>query len=261
MNFPSEQDFGLLLIQLFVTLSAALGLGELFRRLGQAQVIGEVMAGVLLGPSVLGALSPNAFVSLFPPAQTPLLGTIAWLGSVFLLLVAGTEVDLGTIRKKKRVIFVTSIISILLPFGLGFAFAMHLPDAYLKDPAQRLTFTLFVATAISISAIPLVAKILMDLKLLKTQFGQTVMGCAVINDLVGWIFFVTILSLITGVGARERSVTTVALLTVGFSVATLTVGKQLTERLFAAFHRRNFLSEGILGIAVLIAFISAGITQ
>src|SRR5690349_22275884 len=148
MNFPSEQDFGLLLIQLFVTLSAALALGELFRRLGQAQVIGEVMAGVLLGPSVLGTLSPTLFASLFPPAQTPLLGTIAWLGSVFLLLVAGTEVDLGTIRSKKRVIFATSVISILVPFGMGFAFAMYLPDAYLKDPSQRLTFTLFLATAI-----------------------------------------------------------------------------------------------------------------
>src|SRR3954464_10202126 len=105
MNFPSEHDFGLLLFQLFIVLSFALSLGELFRRLGQAQVIGEVTAGILLGPSIFGALSPAVYASLFPPTQTVLLGTLAWLGSVFLLLVAGIEVDLASIRRERRVIF------------------------------------------------------------------------------------------------------------------------------------------------------------
>jgi K+:H+ antiporter len=261
MNFPSEHDFGLLLFQLFIILSAALSLGELFRRLGQAQVIGEVLAGVLLGPSVLGAVLPGLSASLFPPSQTQLLGTIAWLGSVFLLLVAGTEVDLATIRREKRVIFLTSLVSILVPFALGFSFALRLSEDYLKAPSQRLAFALFVATALSISAIPLVAKILMDLKLLKTALGQTVMGCAVINDLVGWIFFAMILTMITESAGGQASVIGIMVLTLGFSFITLSAGKHLAQRLFAASHRRNFPAEGILGLAVLVAFFCAAVTQ
>jgi Kef-type K+ transport system membrane component KefB len=261
MNFPSEHDFGLLLFQLFIILTAALSLGELFRRFGQAQVIGEVTAGILLGPSIVGALFPALYGSLFPSSQTHLLGTLAWLGSVFLLLVAGIEIDMAAIRRERRVIFSTSSFSILVPFALGFGFAMGLPDGYLRDPSQRLTFALFVATALSISAIPLVAKILMDLNLLKTPLGQTVVGCAVINDLVGWIFFAIILKMISGSAGGETSVVGVALLTLGFSFLTLTVGKHVTQRLFAAFHRRGFPYEGILGLAVLIAFFCAAVTQ
>jgi Kef-type K+ transport system membrane component KefB len=261
MNFPSEHDFGLLLFQLFIILTAALGLGELCRRFGQAQVIGEVTAGILLGPSVLGALFPGHYESLFPPSQTHLLGTLAWLGSVFLLLVAGIEVDLAAIRRESRVIFSTSFFSILVPFALGFSFAAELPDAYLRDPSQRLTFALFVATALSISAIPLIAKILMDLNLLKTPLGQTIVGCAVINDLVGWMFFAIILTMLTGKVGSESSVMGIALLTLGFSLVTLTAGKHLAQRLFAAFHRRGFPYEGILGLAVLVAFFCAAVTQ
>ena len=261
MNFPSEHDFGLLLFQLFIILTAALSLGELFRRFGQAPVIGEVTAGILLGPSILGALFPALYGSLFPPSQTHLLGTLAWLGSVFLLLVAGIEVDLAAILRERRVIFSTSSFSILVPFALGFGFAMGLPDGYLRDPSHRLTFALFVATALSISAIPLVAKILMDLNLLKTSLGQTIIGCAVINDLVGWIFFAIILTMISRSVGSEISVIGIALLTLGFSFVTLTAGKHLTQRLFAAFHRRGFPYEGILGLAVLVAFFCAAVTQ
>ena len=91
MIFPSEQDFALLLFQLFALLSLGLALGEFFRRLRQPTVIGEILAGVLLGPSVLGVLAPDAASTLFPGPQTQLLGSLACLGSVFLLLVAGLE--------------------------------------------------------------------------------------------------------------------------------------------------------------------------
>jgi Kef-type K+ transport system membrane component KefB len=261
MTFPSEHDFGLLLMQLFIVLSVALSLGELFRRWGQASVIGEVTAGILLGPSVLGALSPPLAASLFPVSQTQLLGTVAWLGSVFLLLVAGTEVELKTIRREWRAILWISLFSILAPFALGFSFAMWLSESYLPDPSRRILFALFLATALSISAIPLVAKILMDLKMLKTGLGQTVMGCAVINDLVGWMFFAILLTMITGGADGEASVAGVAVLTLGFSLVTLTLGKYLAQRLFVAFHRHDVPSEGVLGLAVLVGFFCAGVTQ
>jgi Kef-type K+ transport system membrane component KefB len=101
----------------------------------------------------------------------------------------------------------------------------------------------------------------MDLRLLKTSLGQTIMGCAVINDLVGWMFFAIILTMITESAGGKASVPAIAFLTLGFSVLTLTVGKHLLQRLFNALHRRSFPSEGILGVAVLVAFLCAGVTQ
>jgi Kef-type K+ transport system membrane component KefB len=106
--FPSEHDFALLLFQLFALLSLALGLGETFRRFGHPTVIGEIFAGILLGPSILGTLAPQVSRSLFQGPQTQLLGSLAWLGSVFLLLVAGTEVNLATLIKERRVVAFTS---------------------------------------------------------------------------------------------------------------------------------------------------------
>src|SRR3972149_4442031 len=102
MTFPSEHDFALFLFQLFILLSAALTAGSFLRRLGQAAVVGGIVAGVLLGPSILGAFAPELAAFLFPSSQTHMLGTIAWLGGIFLLLVAGPAVELVTLRPEGR---------------------------------------------------------------------------------------------------------------------------------------------------------------
>ena len=260
MDFPSEHDFALLLFQLFVVLSLALALGEIFRRVGQPTVIGEILAGVLLGPSVLGAIAPAAAASLFNGSQTQLLGSFAWLGSVFLLLVAGTEVNLATLIQERRVVALTSIIGIAVPFTAGYLLGQNLPDSYLLVPSQRLLFSLFIATALSISAIPLVAKILMDLNLLRTGVGQTILGSAIVNDLLGWILFAVILSMLT-IRGGHGSVATIVGLTIFFAAACLTFGRGLTVRIFAIFHRLRAPREAILGLAVLIAFFCAAFTQ
>jgi len=257
MTFPSEHDFALLLFQLFVLLSLALALGELFRRFRQPTVIGEILAGILLGPSILGVLSPAASSALFPGPQTQLLGSFAWLGSVFLLLVAGLEINLAILVQQRRVVALTSLIGIAVPFTLGFLVGLNLPDEYLIDPAQRLLFSLFLATALSISAIPIIAKILMDWGTLRTGVGQAILGAAIVNDLVGWIFFAVILSMLHGHG----SVATTIILTTTFAFVCLTFGRTLVAKLFGFFKGLRLPAEGILGVAVLIAFLCAAFTQ
>ena len=261
MSFPSEHEFALFLFQVFAVLSLALALGETFRRLGQPTVIGEILAGVILGPSVLGTLAPKISSAFFPADQTDMLGSLAWLGSVFLLLVAGTEINLKTLRDERRVVLSTSLLGIAMPFSLGLLLAFQLPDLYLVDPQQRMLFALFLATAVSISAIPVVAKILMDLNLLQTTVGQAVIGSAVVNDIVGWIFFATILSMISSTAAGIASIPKVILLTLGFAILCLTLGKTLIAAFLARFHRLGFPAEGILGLAVLVAFFCAAFTQ
>jgi Kef-type K+ transport system membrane component KefB len=259
--FPSEQDFALLLFQLFALLSLGLALGELFRRLRQPTVIGEILSGILLGPSVLGVLAPDASAALFPGAQTELLGSLAWLGSVFLLLVAGLEINLAILIRQRRVVAFSSLVGIAVPFTFGFLLGVNLPDDYLIVPAQRLVFSLFLATALSISAIPVIAKILMDLGLLRTGVGQAILGAAIVNDLVGWIFFAVILSMLTTAVHGQDSVTTTVILTTTFAVACLTFGRKLVVKLFGFFQSLRVPPEGILGVAVLVAFLCAAFTQ
>lgn len=259
MVFPSEADFALLLFQLFVLLSLALGLGELFRRLGQPTVIGEILAGVILGPSVLKTLAPRLAAGFLNGPQTQLLGSLAWLGSVFLLLLAGTEINLTTLVKERRVLALTSLIGIFVPFTAGFMLGMSLPDSYLLDPSKRSLFSLFLATALSISAIPLVAKILMDLQLLRSSVGQTILGSAVVNDLLGWVLFAVILSMLTS--QHQHSVTGIVIFTLAFAAFCLTIGRRLAHRLFSSFKQLRLPSESILGAAVLLAFLCAAFTQ
>lgn len=259
MVFPSEHDFALLLFQLFALLSLALALGEACRRWKQPTVIGEILAGIILGPSVLGVLAPNIAAALLPGAQTQLLGSLAWLGSIFLLLVAGLEIDLGVLIKQRRVVALTSLIGIAIPFGCGFLVGESLPDHYLVDPSRRILFSLFIATALSISAIPIIAKILMDLNLLRHSVGQTILGAAIVNDLVGWIFFAVILSMIST--NAHGSVTTTVILTIAFALASLTVGRKLVGYLLGQFKRLNAPAEAVLGVAILVAFLCAAFTQ
>jgi Kef-type K+ transport system membrane component KefB len=259
--FPSEKDFALLLFQLFALLSLGLALGELFRRARQPAVIGEILAGILLGPSILGILAPDVFSALFPGPQTQLLGSLAWLGSVFLLLVAGLEINFAILIQQRRVVALSSLIGIAVPFTFGFLLGLNLPDRYLINPSQRLLFSLFLATALSISAIPIIAKILMDLGLLRTGVGQTILGAAIVNDLVGWVFFAVILSTLNATAHGQGSVTATVILTVSFAVACLALGRRLAAKLFAYFKNLQLPPEGILGVAVLVAFLCAAFTQ
>jgi Kef-type K+ transport system membrane component KefB len=259
--FPSEQDFALLLFQLFALLSLGLALGEFFRRLRQPTVIGEILAGVLLGPSVLGVLAPGTFSALFPGPQTQLLGSLAWLGSVFLLLVAGLEINLAILIQQRRVVAFSSLVGIAVPFAFGFLLGFHLPDGYLINPAQRLLFSLFLATALSISAIPVIAKILLDLGLLRASVGQAILGAAIVNDLVGWVFFAVILSMLNTKLHGQASVTATVILTTTFALVCLSFGRKLVTKLFGFFKNLKLPPEGILGVAVLVAFLCAAFTQ
>jgi Kef-type K+ transport system membrane component KefB len=261
MAFPSEHDLALFLLQLSIVLSVCLAFGGLFRKLGQAAVVGEICAGVLLGPSGLGSVAPDLFAAIFPPGRTLILGSMAWLGSVFLLFAAGMEVDVTMLAKKRRVVFCTSGVAIAVPFALGLAFGAGLPDGYLVDPSRRWIFAFFIATALSISAIPLVAKVLMDLDLLKLAVGQIIIAAAVVNDIVGWLFFATLLSLMTGGVVIGGSLAGVVVLTLTFAVFALTFGRRLIARLFSGMRQMGVAREGLLGVALLTAFFCAAFTQ
>jgi len=189
----------LLLLQLAGLLLLARALAEAFRRSGQPAVIGELLAGILLGPTVLGHLAPGLFAAAFPPEveQFHLLEVISWLGMVLLLLLTGLETDLRALRNLGRAAVSASLFGMIVPFAAGFTLGWVLPDAFLTDPADRLLFAAFLATAMAISALPVIAKILIDLDLVRRNVGMVILSAAVVDDTTGWL----VLSVIAGIAA------------------------------------------------------------
>src|SRR5581483_10799481 len=189
-----------LLIQLSMLVAVARLGAELAKRLGLPAVVGELSAGIALGPTLLGHYFPGAFAAVFPPNadQFHLLDAFGSVGMSLLLLLTGLETDIRLLRNLGRAAFIASVMGMVLPFGLGFGLGYLVPANYLTDPARRTLFALFLATAMSISAMPVIAKILVDLDLTKRNIGLVILSAGVVDDTVGWL----ILSLIAGVASR-----------------------------------------------------------
>ncbi len=188
-----------LLFQLALLLLLARTLAEVMRRIGQPEVIGELIAGILLGPTVLGHLAPGLFEAVFPQEATQfhLLEMVSWLGMVLLLLLTGLETDIRIMKSLGRAALMASVFGMVIPFGSGLLLGWILPDAYLTDPENRPVFAAFLATAMAISAMPVIAKILLDLNLMRRDIGMVILSAGVVDDTTGWM----ILSVIAGVAA------------------------------------------------------------
>jgi len=188
-----------LLLQLSALLVLARVMAELMGRMGQPAVIGELLAGILLGPSILGHFSPEIFAWAFPQeaSQFHLLEVVSWLGMILLLLLTGLETDIRIIRNLGRAALSASVFGMVIPFASGLVLGWYLPDRFLVDPANRGLFAAFLATAMAISAMPVIAKILMDLKLIRRDIGMVILSAGVVDDTTGWL----ILSVIAGIAA------------------------------------------------------------
>jgi Kef-type K+ transport system membrane component KefB len=188
----------LILLQITVMLVFALVFGGLMKRLHQPAVLGEIFGGIILGPTILGALSPALQSQLFPVSgeTSRILYFITYLGLVAFVFVAGLELDLTCIRCQGRSTLITSISGVILPFALGYAMVVLMPQLWSISFEDQGIFALFMGTALSISALPVIARILIDLELLKTDLGGIIMGAATINDIVGWSIFALILSVL-----------------------------------------------------------------
>lgn len=192
----------LVLLQLSLLLLVARGLGELMRRINLPAVVGELLAGVLLGPSLFGWLFPALYGYIFPKSQTQsdLLSVVSWLGVLFLLIVTGLETDLNLILRKGKTALLISLGGIVVPFVTGFGLGWILPESFLASSDARLVFSLFIATAMSISAVPVIAKVLMDLNLIRRDIGQVTLAAGMTDDTIGWI----LLSVVSGLASSGK---------------------------------------------------------
>ena len=215
---PSEHQLLVFWLQLLVLLLlSARVLGGAMRAIGQPSVIGELAAGLLLGPSVLGHLAPGVHDWLFPadPLQRSLLAGPAWIGVFLLLILTGLETDLALIRRLGRATARVAVGSLLIPVLAGIALGVGLPGSFVGSETERSVFALFMGTALGISALPVIAKILSDLDLMRRNVAQVLLAAAMADDVAGWI----LLGIVAGL-AQSGSVDAVRL---GVTVAGLVV--------------------------------------
>src|SRR5947209_16979219 len=203
-------------------------LGELMRRAGQPAVMGQLIAGVLLGPSVLGALSPSLQHAIFPdaPEQKKMIDAVSQFGVLMLLLLTGMETDLALVSRMKRTAIFTSLSGIILLFTCGFLLGEYLPAAMLPDPAKRLATTLFLATALSISSVKIVAMVIMEVGFLRRNIGQIILASAILDDTIGWIIIAIIGGLASQGTVKISGLAFTVLGTLAFLAISFTIGRR-----------------------------------
>ena len=250
---PSEAIF---VLEILIILFTSRVIGEGMQRLGQPAVVGHLLAGVLLGPSVFGLISPSLQHSVFPDdaAQKAMLAGIANFGVLLLLLLTGMDTDVGLIRKVGRPAVSVSLAGIAIPFACGVGLGSLLPESLIPNPEQRLATALFLGVALSISSIKIVAIVVHEMNFMRRDLGQIIIASAVIEDSIGWI----IIAIVFGI-AREGSIQTGPLSeTIVGVVLFLALSFMLGRRAVAVairFVNDNFVSE--LPVVTLILIIMA----
>ncbi len=251
-----EHELLVFWVQLFVILVFARSLGWMMRKIGLPGVIGELGAGLLLGPSVFGTVWPDGFNWFLneghEEVQSAALLGVAWVGVALLLVVTGFETDLDLIRKLGRPAALVTTGSLILPLIGGLAVGYALPDIFLADGAERVNFALFVALALSVSSLAVVAKILSELGLMRRDFGQITVAAGMANDVVGWLMLGVFTGLATSgeIGVVQILKTVVPILI--FVAVAMTLGQRLVDR---ALRQMRKVEAGVSG-ALTVALVS-----
>lgn len=247
---PSEALF---IAQLVVLLLVGRLLGEAMQRIGQPAVMGQLLAGVILGPSVFGTIWPAAQHTLFPAGreQKAMLEAVSDLGILMLLLLTGMETDLKLVRKARWAAICVSAAGIAVPFALGLTLGLQLPASMLPRPEQRLITSLFLGTALSVASVKIVATVVREMKFVRRKVGVTLLASAIIDDTVGW----TIIAITSGLASHGEFSATVLLQSVLgtglFLLLSLTLGRRLVFSLIR-WTNDTFVSEVPVVTAILI---------
>jgi Kef-type K+ transport system membrane component KefB len=255
---PAVAPKGDALLRVLIALSAVVAggvlLGKLFGYLGQPAVIGEVVAGILLGPSLLGR---EGSAVILPDAVAPYLGVIAQLGVILYIFVVGLELDVGLLRGKARATVAISHAGIVIPFVLGSSLALWLYPLLSHRGVPFTSFALFLGVAMSITAFPVLARILTDRGMEKTDLGVLALSCAAVGDATAWC----LLAFVVGVAqAQVAGALLVCALSLGFVVVMVVVVRPLA-RLFVRGCEDGLLTRGRLAVVLVAVLLSALATE
>ncbi len=246
MHYLDESTILIFLLQFGLLLGLARVGGLIFQRFGQPAITAEILVGVICGPTLFGRFAPDFYSRIFPDTavQHYMLDTVAWLGILFFLLQTGLETDLGAAWRQRRDALLIAASDLIIPLFVGFMLCLFVPAHYLTTPESRVIFALFIGTIMTISALPVTARVLQELGIYRTDAGVLMMGALTVNDVAGWVLFAVILSFAADAGMPLSHIPLVVGATLAFAAFSLTIGTGLTNRLFTWFHRRELPEPG-----------------
>lgn len=250
-------QFHAFFVQIGLMLAAAWLFGFLMKKLAQPIVLGEIIGGILIGPTLLGAICPDIYVAFFPvdEAITTSIDALLKVGMMFFMFAAGLEVNLVHFRQSKLLITSTSLLGGALPFALGFGMVFLFPTLW-EQTDRPLLLALFVGTALSISALPVIARILMEMNLIGNRIGMTIMTSAMINDLVGWVLFASILRNLGRENMGGNVFTTLALV-LAYTALILAIGHWLVRPIMNSSRLFQDWPGGLLTFVSLLIMLAA----
>lgn len=254
-----EHPLSLLLIQIVVIILSSRLLASLVSKIGQPMVIGEIIAGILLGPSVLGHFWPGVSQFIFQAASLPNLSFLSQLGLILFMFIIGLELDIQLLRRKAHTAVVVSHASIIIPFAMGVSLAYFLYSRFAPPHISFLGFGLFMGIAMSITAFPVLARILHERGLTKTALGSLALTCAAADDVTAWCILAAVIAIVQA-GNGASAVFTV-LLSIVYVIAMLKLVRPWLERLETQYASPESLNRTFAVISFLVLFLSALTTE
>ncbi len=254
-------DLVTLILQIAVILIASRAVAYLFQRMNQPKVIGEMFAGIMLGPSLLGWLAPHFSASLFPAPSLGYLNALSQVGIVIYMFLVGLALNPKELHERGHAAVLTSHVSIIAPFFLGATLALLLYPRLSDDSVSFTGFALFMGAAMSITAFPVLARILTDRNMLGTSLGTLAIACAAVDDVTGWCILAYIVVLIRAHQSTALSPwVTVAGFLVFLGVMLFGV-RRLLRRFETHYIKEGQLGENAIALMVVVVLISSLITE
>jgi len=249
----------LVLVEVLIVIGLSRLVGLAFRSINQPLVIGEIVAGIMLGPSLFGLIAPHVAVTLFPPETIPFLNVLSQVGLIFFMFLIGLELNPKYLSGQLEVAILTSHVSILVPFSLGTLLAVILYPLVSNASVSFTTFALFLGAAMSITAFPVLARIITENNLQGTRLGTLALTCAAVDDATAWCLLAVAIA-VARTGNFAGAVPTIieSLVYIGFM---LTVGRWFLQRLATHYRRTGRLSQLVLALIYMAVVASALITE
>lgn len=254
-----REPLAILLLQIITIILTARIFGWIFRKIGQPSVIGEMIAGIVLGPSLVGMYFPEFFEALFPVASLANLKFLSQIGLILFMYVIGMELDLSALRNKANDAVVISHASIIFPFALGTALAYFIFTDFAPKGIAFSSFSLFLGIAMSITAFPVLARIVQERGIHKTKLGTIVITCAAADDITAWCLLATVIAIVKA-GSLISSLYVIAM-AVAYVFLMLKLVKPFLARVGALKNSRQSLSKPVVAIFLLTLIISAYVTE
>ncbi len=249
----------MLLAQIVTIVFAARIFGWVFRKIGQPSVIGEMVAGIVLGPSLIGLYFPEFSATLFPKESLGNLQFLSQIGLILFMFIVGMELDLKVLRNKTHDAVVISHASIIIPFTLGIGLAYFIYESFAPEGVQFLSFSLFMGIAMSITAFPVLARIVQERGIYKTRLGTLAITCAASDDITAWCILAAVIAIVKA-GSVVSAFYTI-LMAAGYVFLMIKIVRPFLKRIGDIYSSRETLSKPIVGIFFLTLIISAYLTE